>query len=101
MISVIASISVKEGKLSEFLEIFKENVPNVKAESGCIEYTPTVDINSGLPPQSLDKNIVTIIEKWETLEDLHNHIKAAHMQTYREKAQCMVDSMSLKVLQDA
>ena len=101
MISVIASISVKEGKLSEFLEIFKANVQNVKAESGCIEYRPTVDINSGLPPQNLDTNIVTIIEKWEALEDLHNHIKTPHMQTYREKAQCMVDSMSLKVLQDA
>ncbi len=101
MISVIASIEIKAGMVADFLEIFKANVPNVKAEKGCIEYTPTVDVDSGLSPQNLDKNVVTIIEKWATLEALLDHIKAPHMLAYKEKVRDLVDGMSLKVLKEA
>ena len=34
MINVIASIRVKPGMLSEFLEIFKSNVPSVREYMG-------------------------------------------------------------------
>ena len=34
MINVIASIRVKKGKLSEFLEVFKANVPGVREDRG-------------------------------------------------------------------
>ena len=81
MINVIASIQIREGKVSEFLENFKANVPNVLAEKGCIEYFPAVDIDADLPPQVLDGNSVTIIEKWEDLD--------------------MVVDLSLRVLQEA
>ncbi len=101
MINVIASIEIKDGMVADFIEIFKANVPNVKAEKGCVEYTPTLDVNSGLPPQSLDKNIVTIIEKWETLEALLDHIKAPHMLKYKEKVKDIVIDVSLKILQEA
>ena len=66
MIHVLASIQVKPGKRNAFLEIFKTNVPNVLQEEGCVEYSPAVDIDAGLPPQVLNENIVTIIEKWGT-----------------------------------
>jgi len=101
MINVIASIRVKAGRVSEFLEILKSNVPSVKKEKGCIEYLPTVDINADLPPQNLDENIVTIIEKWESLEALHNHLKAPHMLAYKEKVKNIVEDLSLKVLKEA
>ena len=101
MINVIASIRVKAGRVSEFLEIFKSNVPNVKKERGCIEYCPTVDIDADLPVQSLDENVVTIIEKWESLEALHDHLEAPHMLAYREKVKDMVENASIKVLREA
>jgi quinol monooxygenase YgiN len=101
MISVLASIRVKPGRRSEFLTIFKANVPAVKAEKGCFEYVPTVDIDALLPPQVLDENIVTIIEKWESLEALRNHLKTPHMLAYREKVKDIVESVTLKVLQEA
>ena len=100
MINVIASIRVKAGMLSKFVEIFKSNVPNVREERGCIEYFPTVDINADLPPQSLDENVVTIIEKWESLDALRDHLKAPHMLSYKEKVKDMVEDLSLKVLQE-
>ncbi|MEE4253008.1 MAG: antibiotic biosynthesis monooxygenase family protein [Desulfuromusa sp.] len=101
MINVIASIRVKAGRVSEFLEIFGSNVPCVRQEKGCIEYFPTVDIDAGLPPQSLDENVVTIIEKWESLDALRDHLKAPHMLAYREKVMGIVDDITIKVLKEA
>ena len=101
MINVIASIRVKPGRLSEFLEIFKSNVPHVKEERGCIEYFPAVDINADLPPQSLEENVVTIIEKWEGLKALYDHLNAPHMLAYKDKVKDIVEGVSLKVLQEA
>jgi quinol monooxygenase YgiN len=101
MINVIASIRVKSGRLSEFLEIFKSNVPSVRDERGCIEYFPAVDIDADLPPQSLDENVVTIIEKWESPEALHDHLNAPHMLAYKEKVKGIVENVSLKVLREA
>ncbi len=101
MINVIASIRVKPGRLPEFLEIFKSNVPNVKEEKGCIEYFPAIDIDADLPPQVLDENVVTIIEKWEGLEALRDHLSAPHMQSYKEKVKDIVEDVSVKVLQEA
>ena len=101
MINVIASVHIKEGRLSEFLDIFKANVPKVLKEKGCIEYVPTVDFPTGLPPQKLNNNVVTIIEKWGCLEDLQAHLKAPHMLAYKEAVKNLVDNVSLKVLREA
>ncbi len=101
MISVIASIRIKSGKIPEFLEICKANVPTVRAEKGCLEYMPTADIDSKLPTQGLDPQLITIIEKWESLEALHRHLKAPHMLTYRDKVKDLVEERTLKVLTEA
>lgn len=101
MINVIASIRVKPGKIREFIRIFKSNVPAVRAEKGCIEYLPTIDCDSGLPVQLLDSNMVTIIEKWDSADDLKNHLKAPHMMSYKENVKDMVESVTIKVLQEA
>lgn len=99
MIHVIAAIQVKEGAQAEFLKIFQDNVPAVLEEKGCIEYVPTVDVDSGIPIQELNADVVTIVEKWETLDDLHNHLKAPHMAAYQQKVKDMVVGVSLKVLE--
>lgn len=100
MINVIASIQIKEGRLSEFLEIFKANVPKVLQEKGCLAYVPTIDLPAGLPVQELDENVVTIIESWESLEYLQAHLSAPHMRAYKEKVRDIVDKMSMKVLKE-
>ena len=99
MIIVLASIKVKPGSCAEFIEIFKANVPNVLAEDGCIEYAPTVDIETALPPQQLDENIVTIVEKWDSVEALKAHLVAPHMLSYKEQVKDIVLDLGLKVLQ--
>jgi quinol monooxygenase YgiN len=41
MITLIATLKVKEGKMEEAIKVLKEVVPKVKAsEPGCLEYIP-------------------------------------------------------------
>ena len=101
MINVIASIHVKTGKISEYLAILKTNASAVRKEKGCIEYVPTIDVDSKLPPQVLDKDCVTLLERWESLEALHAHLGSPHMLAYREKVKEMIESVTFKVLQEA
>ena len=98
MIHVIASIHTKEGQRKALIEILKSNALLVVKEKGCMEYLPTIDIPTGLAPQELNDRVVTIIEKWHSLEDLHTHLSAPHMLDYREKVKDLVEKVSLKVL---
>ena len=97
------NITTLEGEMfkKDFIGIFKANVPNVLQEKGCIEYVPTIDVPTDLPPQEKHRNAVTIVEKWETLDDLMAHMKAPHMLTYGEKVKDMVEKKSLKILTPA
>jgi len=102
MIYVIATIDLKAGCKEAYLNIFHRNMPNVKAEKGCLSYEPTVDVDSGLPIQGeLRENVVTIVETWENLDALHRHLKTSHMAAYREEVKDLVNQVSLKVLQPA
>ena len=101
MIHVIASIHIKEGRVAEFLDIFKANIPHVLKEKGCVEYEPTIDLPTGLAPQELNGNVVTIVEKWQSLEDLRAHLSAPHMLEYHKKVKNIVEKVILKVLERA
>ncbi|HUH66020.1 MAG TPA: putative quinol monooxygenase [Syntrophales bacterium] len=101
MISVIASVRVKADRLSEFIGILKANVPEVRKEKGCMEYLPTVDIDSGLPVQKFDKHVVTILERWADVEALKAHLKTPHMLAYRQEVKDIVENLSIKVLKEA
>jgi quinol monooxygenase YgiN len=101
MICVIASIYVKEGQLDKFIKIFKSNMPAVLKEEGCIEYIPTIDVPTGLPPQQLNENVVTVIEKWRSVDYLMAHLSSPHMLDYKEKTSDIVELMEIKVLKEA
>jgi len=97
-VSVVASVQVKPGQVEAFLEIFRANVPNVLAEDGCLEYAPAVDVDSGMAAQELAPEIVTILERWASLDALKAHAVAPHMLAYREQVKELVEGVSLKVL---
>lgn len=101
MIYVLASIRITEGRRDAFIEIFKANIPNVLKEEGCLEYVPTIDAATGLPPQETDAHVVTIIEKWRSLDDFKAHLMAPHMRAYRQQVKDLVSSVSFKVLTEA
>ncbi len=85
MIYVIATIDLKKGCRKEFVEKHLRNVPNVKAEKGCIKYEPTIDIDSGLSAQGeLRDDVVTVVESWESVEALQAHFETEHIRSALE-----------------
>lgn len=102
MIHVIATIELKPGTRAAFLREFLANVPAVLAENGCLDYGPTIDLATGLAAQPpARENVVTVVERWASLEALRAHLVAPHMQTYRVKVKDLVDRVTLHVLQPA
>ncbi len=102
MISVIAAIEVAEGQRDAFLAIFKAMVPKVRAEEGCIEYGPWLDLPTNIDLQEpARENVVTVIEKWESVEALEAHLIAPHMLEFRKAVQDLVTGITLQILQPA
>jgi quinol monooxygenase YgiN len=102
MICVIATIQVGAGRRDDLLALFRPLVPKVRAEAGCIDYTPMIDTRSGLPAQDpMRDNAVVVVEKWESTAALLAHLKTLHMAEYFQKAEELRLSMSLQVLEPA
>jgi quinol monooxygenase YgiN len=102
MIHVIATVELAPGRREQFLEEFHRLVPLVRAEAGCLEYGPAVDLPTDLPRQIAPRdNFVVILEKWESLGALRAHLVAPHMTTYRERVQGLVVGTELQILQPA
>jgi quinol monooxygenase YgiN len=102
MIYVIAEVELVDGTRDQFVTHFQANVPNVLAEAGCLEYAPTIDLQTELTAQPpVRDNYVTVVEKWESLEALQAHLVAPHMLTYREKVKDLVVKATLRVLHAA
>lgn len=66
MITIIAALKVKQGKMDEAIGILKEIVPKVKAsEPGCLEYIPHTVRG--------DDNTILFYEKYKDKDALKIH----------------------------
>jgi quinol monooxygenase YgiN len=100
MIHVVATIQIATGRRDDFLKEFRAIVPAVRAEKGCLEYGPTVDLPTNVPVQPPVRNdVVTVIEKWEDIPSLEAHLVAPHMLAYRAKVKDLVRSTQVQVLE--
>ena len=99
MIHVIATIELCPGKRAEFLLAFTQLVPEVRAEAGCIEYGGATDLPAGLSNQvPIRPDVVTVVEKWSSLDALDAHRSAPHMKEFREQVRELVLGTTLQVL---
>ncbi|MFH1241769.1 MAG: putative quinol monooxygenase [Pseudomonadota bacterium] len=102
MIHVIATIELKPGCREAYMDILRRNIPNVKAEAGCLVYEPTVDTETDIPiHEKTGDDFVTIIEAWQSVDSLKEHFQAPHMLSYREEAKNLFKKVSIRVLQPA
>ena len=102
MIHVIAKISTVSGKRDAFLTEFHQLIPQVLAEAGCVQYTPTIDAKTDIDAQrTAGENAVVIVEQWESLQALQDHLAAEHMAAYRERVKDLVESVELEVFETA
>ena len=99
MIHVIAILTAQPGKRDFVLKEFRANVPNVKAEPGCIEYGAAVDADPGPAFQKkLGADTFMVVEKWESMEALKAHAVAPHMVAYGAKVKDLLASRVIHIL---
>ncbi len=99
MICVLATIEVQPGHRDEFLAQFRQIVPKVQAEDGCLEYGPMVDFATNLEAQPPEReNVVVVVEKWQSVDALEAHLMTPHMVEYRKAVKSLVLGMQLQVL---
>ena len=102
MIHVIATVHLAQDTREQFLMEFHKVLPAVHDEEGCVDYGPAVDLETSIGAQSDPRpNVVTVVEKWESLEALERHLIASHMVKYRERVKDLVQNVELQVLQPA
>ena len=102
MIHVIATIEVEAGQREAFLEKFRQIIEPVRAENGCIEYGPAIDAETDVPVQAVKgENIVTVVEKWESVEALKAHFQAPHMLEYKQTVADIVKQTRIEILESA
>ncbi|SFC23496.1 putative quinol monooxygenase [Clostridium uliginosum] len=70
MIKVIAKNFAKEDKIDKILELAKELVETTVEKDDCIKYEMYQD--------EKNPNVLIMIEEWETIEDLNNHMSSEH-----------------------
>jgi quinol monooxygenase YgiN len=99
MINVVAVIVAHAGKREALLAAFRANLPLVRAEAGCIEYTGAVDLEDfgafGVP---FGPDTLVVIEKWEDADALKAHARAPHMAAYAATTRELVASRAIHVL---
>jgi quinol monooxygenase YgiN len=102
MIHVIATITLNPGVRAAYLVEFARVTPLVRAEEGCLEYQATIDIRTMLPIQVPPReDVVTVVEKWASVEALYKHTQAPHMADFRTRTKDQVKSVQLQILQPA
>ncbi len=100
MIYVVATIQLTAGHRAAFLAEQRHLLPLVRAEKGCLEYTPSVEVAMADPSKTpLRDNIVVMHEKWESLDALRAHAAAPHMLEFRENAKKMVVGVNIEVFE--
>jgi len=102
MIHVLAVITAKPGMRESILQAFRANVPNVRAEQGCIEYGAAVDAEPALKFQTaFGPDAFVVVEKWESPDALKAHAAAPHMAAYAAKTKDMIASRAIHILSPA
>lgn len=102
MIHVLATIQINAGWREAFLQELAAIVDAVRAEEGCLEYAPAVEVESRIPVQAEPRpDVVTIFEKWTSVEALTRHLSAAHMVVYRERVRDYVKWVDLRIMEPA
>jgi quinol monooxygenase YgiN len=102
MIHVIATIRTAPGRREEVLRVFRALVPQVHAETGCIEYGTAVDLPNVVDGQPEARpDVITVVEKWEDPAALRAHLAAPHMVEFRTAVKELLAGVEIRVVSPA
>jgi quinol monooxygenase YgiN len=100
MIHVIATIRTAPGRRGELIAAFRELIPAVRAEAGCIEYGTAIDLQTPITAQApVRDDAVTVVEKWDSVAALQAHLVAPHMLSHRERVKNVVTNVEIRILE--
>lgn len=72
MVEIISKMFVKEDKVDELIELFKEMIGPTKREEGYIQYEMYQDEEN--------PTILIVIEQWESRENFDMHLQSEHFE---------------------
>jgi quinol monooxygenase YgiN len=102
MVHLVVTSIIKEGRMDEYLAEVKKLRPQVLVEKGCVEYSLLREFKSPLGIQEeVNPNRLTLVEKWETPEDLAAHGASSHMKDFNLRAAALQDGVSARVMESA
>ena len=102
MIHVVAIITAKPGMRETVLGAAKANIPAVRAEDGCIEYSLAIDAEGlGSFQTKFGADTFVFIEKWRDAQALKAHAAAPHMAAYAAKVKDLIAGRVIHVLAPA
>ena len=102
MIHVVAILTAHSGQRQAVLDAFRENMPAVHAEPGCIAYQPAVDAEGvGAFQARVGEDAFVVIETWASADALRAHAVAPHMVEYGRKTKGLLASRVIHVLSPA
>ena len=102
MIHVVAIVTAKPGQREKILEAFRDNMPAVHAEAGCIEYGPAIDAEGvGGFQTRMGPDAFVVVEKWESTDALEARAAAPHMAAYAAKVKDLIATRVIHVLSPA
>jgi quinol monooxygenase YgiN len=81
-VSVVATLYAVEGKRDELLALVVQNVPNVLAEDGCLQYAP----------HTVGKDRILMIESWASLDALGVHGETPGMAAFQASIKDLVSA---------
>ena len=94
MIIVLATIESRAEDIDKLRQAIVDMQTATATEPGSISYVFTTDIAS--------PDVVRVIEKWQSMDDLKAHFATPHMATFQqEMAQYPAKSMDVKVYEVA
>jgi|SRR5450830_183162 len=100
MVHVLAIITAHPGKRAELLQLVHANLAAVRAEQGCIEYGPVVDVPGfGGAQAELGEDTFVFVEKWESADALKLHFTQPHMIDYLGKSKALIAQRAVHVLE--
>ena len=69
---------------------------------GVSTYSPSIDIETDNDRQvDMRDDVITVVETWESIEALEDHLIAPHMIDFREAVKSSVKSVTLQILRPA
>lgn len=101
MITVIAEIRVRPGHRDNVLQAIAQLIPTVLAEEGCESYGPLIDENTALPWQHKTPSSIFMLETWQSVACLEQHLQMPHMAAFQEQVKSDVLEMRIQILKAA